>query len=108
MGELTTASEEMIKGQRLAKVFGAQDYEARRFEQVNERNRQLLMKRALTQAASNPVVQLVAAVPMAGIVYVATNASISLGESDGKQKSYSISHGSHSSESTNTNYNYSR
>jgi subfamily B ATP-binding cassette protein MsbA len=77
MGELTTASEEMIKGQRLAKVFGAQDYEARRFEQVNERNRQLLMKRALTQAASNPVVQLVAAVPMAGIVYVATNASIS-------------------------------
>ena len=77
MGELTTASEEMIKGQRLAKVFGAQDYEARRFEQVNERNRQLLMKRALTQAASNQVVQLVAAVPMAGIVYVATNASIS-------------------------------
>lgn len=77
MGDLTTASEEMIKGQRLAKVFGAQDYEARRFDQVNERNRQLLMKRALTQAASNPVIQLIAAIPMAGIVYVATNASIS-------------------------------
>ena len=77
MGELTGASEEMIKGQRLAKVFGAQDHESRRFDRVNERNRQLLMKRALTQAASNPVIQLIAAVPMAGIVYVATNDSIS-------------------------------
>jgi len=77
MGELTGASEEMIKGQRLAKVFGAQDYESRRFDRVNERNRQLLMKRALTQAASNPVIQLIAAIPMAGIVYVATNDSIS-------------------------------
>ncbi len=77
MGELTGASEEMIKGQRLAKVYGAQDYESRRFDRVNERNRQLLMKRALTQAASNPVIQLIAAIPMAGIVYVATNDSIS-------------------------------
>ena len=77
MGELTTASEEVIKGQRLAKVFGAQDHESRRFEQVNERNRRLLMKRALTQAASNPVIQLIAAIPMAGIVYVATNDSLS-------------------------------
>src|SRR5690606_7042759 len=48
-----------------------------RFEQVNERNRRLLMKRALTQAASNPVIQLIAAIPMAGIVYVATNDSLS-------------------------------
>ena len=77
MGELTAASEEMLKGQRLAKVFGAQDYESRRFEQVNEHNRALIMKRALTEAASNPVVQLIAAIPMAGIVYIATNDSIS-------------------------------
>ena len=77
MGELTSASEEMIKGQRLAKVFGAQDYESRRFEQVNEHNRALIMKRALTEAASNPVVQFIGAIPMAGIVYIATDESIS-------------------------------
>ncbi|MDY6943466.1 MAG: lipid A export permease/ATP-binding protein MsbA [Pseudomonadota bacterium] len=76
MGELTHTSEEMIDGQRIVKIFGTQDYEQGRFEKVNEHNRRLNLKRSLTQQASNPTVQLIAAIPIAGIVYVATSENV--------------------------------
>lgn len=70
MGDVTRIAKEGIEGHRLIKLFNAQDYEARVFEKVNERNRRNNMKLILTRALSNPVVQLVASVGLAFVLYV--------------------------------------
>ncbi len=70
MGDVTRIAKEGIEGHRLIKLFNAQDYEARVFDQVNEQNRRNNMKLILTRALSNPVVQLVAAVGLGVVLYV--------------------------------------
>jgi subfamily B ATP-binding cassette protein MsbA len=70
MGDVTRIAKEGIEGHRLIKLFNAQDYEARVFEKVNEQNRRNNMKLILTRALSNPVVQLVASVGLAFVLYV--------------------------------------
>jgi subfamily B ATP-binding cassette protein MsbA len=70
MGDVTRVAKEGIEGHRLIKLFNAQAYEARIFDKVNEQNRRNNMKLILTRALSNPVVQLVAAIGLAIVLYV--------------------------------------
>jgi subfamily B ATP-binding cassette protein MsbA len=70
MGDVTRVAQEGIEGHRLIKLFNAQDHEARIFDRVNEQNRRNNMKLILTRALSNPVVQLVASVGLAVVLYV--------------------------------------
>jgi subfamily B ATP-binding cassette protein MsbA len=72
MGDVTSAVQEVVSGQRVVKVFGAQDQQDARFEEVNERNRRLHMKLALTKAGSVPIIELLASLGIAGIIYFAT------------------------------------
>ncbi|HYW03109.1 MAG TPA: lipid A export permease/ATP-binding protein MsbA [Gammaproteobacteria bacterium] len=72
MGDVTHVTEEVIEGHRVVKMFGGRDYESYHFEGVNEKNRKLQMRLAATRAASNPVVQFIAAWGVAGVIYVAT------------------------------------
>lgn len=72
MGEVTQAVEEIISGQREIKTFGAQPYEEKNFAVVNARNAHLNMKLAATNAASAPLMQLIAASVLAGVIYIAT------------------------------------
>ncbi|MDH5652659.1 MAG: lipid A export permease/ATP-binding protein MsbA [Gammaproteobacteria bacterium] len=72
MGDISHVSEEAIEGQRVIKIFGGQDYEARQFEKVNEYNRQQNMKVIATTAFSTPFIQLLVAAAFALIVYMAT------------------------------------
>lgn len=76
MGDVTRLSEEVIAGHRVVKLFGGVDYETRRFEQVNERNRALNMKLALVNSGSSPIIQLIAGVGMALVIYIATLPSV--------------------------------
>ncbi|MDH5784910.1 MAG: lipid A export permease/ATP-binding protein MsbA [Chromatiales bacterium] len=71
MGDVAQIAEEAIDGQRVVKTFGGQHYELERFESANENNRRLNMKMELTNAASEPVVLLVAAFASAMVIYVA-------------------------------------
>jgi subfamily B ATP-binding cassette protein MsbA len=73
MGDVTRLSEEVITGHRVVKVFGGEDYENARFEAANERNRYLNVKLAATNAASSPVVLLIAGIGIAAIIYLATS-----------------------------------
>jgi subfamily B ATP-binding cassette protein MsbA len=70
MGDVTRVAQEGIEGHRLIKLFNAQDHEARIFDRVNEQNRRNNMKLILTRALSNPIVQLVASVGLALVLYV--------------------------------------
>jgi subfamily B ATP-binding cassette protein MsbA len=71
MGDVTRVAKEAIDGQRLIKVFNAQDFESRAFESVNERNRHNNMRLIMAKAVSNPVVQQIAALGLASVMYVA-------------------------------------
>ncbi len=71
MGEVTRVAKEAIDGQRLIKVFNAQDFEAQRFEKVNERHRHNNMRLIMAKSISNPVVQQIAAVALAAVLFVA-------------------------------------
>ena len=71
MGEVTRVAKEAIDGQRLIKVFNAQDFQARQFEQINERHRHNNMRLIMAKSISNPVVQQIAAIALAAVMYVA-------------------------------------
>ena len=71
MGDITRVAKEAIDAQRLIKLFNAEDHQTERFEQVNERNRASNMKLVRAKAASNPVIQLVASLGGALVLYIA-------------------------------------
>ena len=71
MGNVSQIAEEAIEGQREVKTFGGQQYESNRFEQENEANRVLNLKLLATSAASVPVVQFVATIASAIVIYIA-------------------------------------
>ncbi|HEV8442932.1 MAG TPA: ATP-binding cassette domain-containing protein, partial [Steroidobacteraceae bacterium] len=71
MGDITSSVKEALDGQRVIKVFNAQEAEARDFEAVNEINRRSNMKLINARATSNPVVQFIASIGLGGILWVA-------------------------------------
>jgi ATP-binding cassette, subfamily B, bacterial MsbA len=71
MGDVTRVAKEALDGPRVIKAFNAQQYEARAFETVNEANRRSYMRLIGTKAASNPIVQIIASIGLAGIMYLA-------------------------------------
>jgi len=88
MGDLTRVAKEAIEGHRLIKVFNAQDYEARAFGQVIEANRLQNMKLLRARAISNPVVQMIAAGALAGVMYVAIRSVLRHGMTVGEFTSF--------------------
>ena len=77
MGDVTRVAKEAIEAPRVVRVFNAQAYEAGLFEEVIEHNRRSHMKLMLTKGLSNPVVQTIAAIGLAGVLYMATVDAVS-------------------------------
>ena len=75
MGEITHVVQEAIEGQRVVKIFCAQDAETRAFNQVNGRNLKQAMKKATAAAINVPVIELLAAVGVATAIYFAMQQS---------------------------------
>jgi subfamily B ATP-binding cassette protein MsbA len=71
MGDVTRVAKESLESQRMIKVFNAEEQQLQAFERVNERNRASFMKLVTVKAVSNPVVQLIAALGLAAVMYVA-------------------------------------
>jgi len=71
MGDVTRVTKEALDGQRVIKVFNAQEQEARDFEAVNEHNRRSNMKLIAAKATSNPVVQFIASLGLGGVLWMA-------------------------------------
>jgi ATP-binding cassette, subfamily B, bacterial MsbA len=85
MGDVTQVLQETIEGHKVVKLFGGQRYEAARFAQQANNVRRFTMRQATAAAASVPVVQFLAGIALASIVYLATRpssgaAGISVGE----------------------------
>jgi subfamily B ATP-binding cassette protein MsbA len=72
MGDLNQVLSETIDGHKVIKLFGGQTYEAARFATQSDRVRHFTMKQTSASAASVPIVQLLAGIALAIIVYLAT------------------------------------
>ena len=71
MADVTRVTKETLDGQRVVRVFNAQAQQQRAFEVANELNRHSNMRLVNARAMSNPVVQFVAAIGLAGVLYFA-------------------------------------
>ena len=73
MGDITHVLQETVENQKVVKVFGGQDFERRRFFDVSNRMRRYTMKHVTAAAANVPVVQMIAAVAVSIVLYIAAN-----------------------------------
>ena len=88
MGDVTRVAKEALDGQRLIKVFNAQEQEGRAFERVIEANRYQNMKLLRTRAASNPIVQVIASIALAGVLYFSIKDVLAHGTTVGSYSSF--------------------
>jgi subfamily B ATP-binding cassette protein MsbA len=72
MGDITQVLQETVECNKVVKIFGGQDYEAKRFLETSNRLRGFSMKQTAAAAANVPIVQLLAAMAVAVVVYYAT------------------------------------
>ncbi len=71
IGELTQVVDEAVGGHRVVKLYGGEPYERDRFRLAANRARLFEMKRVAANAVYEPVIQFIAAVALAIIVYIA-------------------------------------
>ena len=71
MGDVTRVAKEAIDAHRVIKVYNAQEHMQAGFATANELNRHTNMRLISARASSNPVVQMIAALGLASVLYVA-------------------------------------
>jgi subfamily B ATP-binding cassette protein MsbA len=71
MGDVTRVSKEALDAHRVVKVFNAQDHILRLFEEANELNRHTNVRLISARSISNPIVQMLAALGLAGVLLIA-------------------------------------
>ncbi|HEY0942687.1 MAG TPA: lipid A export permease/ATP-binding protein MsbA [Steroidobacter sp.] len=76
VGDITRIAKETLEAPRVIKVYNAEDYQTRQFENVNEHNRRSHMRLVLTKGLSNPVVQMVTATGSAIVLSIAISDAI--------------------------------
>src|SRR5882724_1215238 len=72
MGDITQVLQETVECNKVVKIFGGQEYEAKRFAETSNRLRGFSMKQTAAAAANVPIVQVLAALAVAVVVYYAT------------------------------------
>lgn len=83
MGNLTMLLQETIQGNRVVKAFGMEDYEKQRFDGENDRLFRLYMKGTMIRASTNPMMEVLAAFGIAGVVWYGGYSVINGGRTQG-------------------------
>jgi len=76
MGDVSHVIQESVEGARVIKIFGGHEEELAQFEQANESNRAFNMKETMVKAMNEPIVQLLVALALAVIVYIASSGEV--------------------------------
>jgi len=81
MGDLTHTAEEGIENYKVIRIFGGEEYEKQKFFAAVDKNRQREMKVVATSSIGTSLTQIITALPIAVIIFIATNPAlhISLG-----------------------------
>ncbi len=72
MGQVTTSAEQMLKGHKEVLIFGGQQVETERFNTVSNRMRQQGMKLVSASSIADPVIQLIASLALAFVLFAAS------------------------------------
>lgn len=83
MGEVTQVASQSLAGYREVRMLGAQAQQSQRFHSASADNLEQSVKLAYAQSLSTPVVQLLLALALAGLVWLALSPSIMAGFSAG-------------------------
>ena len=75
MGDITQVIEESVTAHKVVKLFGGQHYEDNRFFEQANKVRRYAMKQASAASANVPIVQLIAAMALSVILYLAIQQS---------------------------------
>ena len=76
MGQVTASAEQMLKGHKEVLIFGGQDVETKRFDKVSNKMRLQGMKMMSASSISDPVIQLIASLALAFVLYAASFPSV--------------------------------
>lgn len=71
MGGVTQKTQEIVEGYKVIKTFGGESYEIRQFTKEAKRNRTQNIKMVATKAASTPLIQFIAGLSLALVIYFA-------------------------------------
>lgn len=71
VGEMTKTAEEAIAGQRIVKIFGAQDFEYKRFSEITANNRRVELRVSRIAGLSSFVVEFFAALALGLVIHYA-------------------------------------
>lgn len=88
MGNITQVIEETITAHKVVKLFGGQQYESERFSDRANWVRRYAMKQTVANAANVPIVQMVAAIALAFLFYLAIEQSRTDGKTVGEFLSF--------------------
>ena len=76
MGDVTKITGEALQNHRIVKIFAGQDYETRRFDDVNEKNRRLNLRLIASRAGGDALTNMVIAIGVAGVIYFVLHESV--------------------------------
>lgn len=74
--QLADVLEESIRGQKVVKVFGGHEYEAKRFNAAANTIRQLNMKQSIAAAAAAPFTHFIVSIAIGLIIYLAASKTL--------------------------------
>ena len=76
VGEVTQVTEEIVRGNRVVKIFGGFEYETKRLEDVDGRNRKQNLKLIWVRSLGVAITQVIFGIGVAGVIYMAALESI--------------------------------
>jgi subfamily B ATP-binding cassette protein MsbA len=84
LGKLTALLQETVQGNRVVKAFGMEDYERQRFRFESERLFELAMKVSRVRGFTSPMMEVLAAFGIAGVVWYGGSSVIGGGRTQGE------------------------
>lgn len=78
MGQISIASDEMLKGHKEILIFNAKKYEKRNFYDLNNGFRRGMLKIEIISRLSTPLIQLVATLGLGFVLYLVANQSLDI------------------------------
>ncbi len=93
MGNVSHIANEVITGYQVVKNYGGQSYELARFEKESKNNLEKGLKIVITASFTSPLIQLILATALAGIMWIALRPEVMSGTSAGEFVAYLVTAG---------------
>ncbi|MES2918473.1 MAG: lipid A export permease/ATP-binding protein MsbA [Pseudomonadota bacterium] len=93
MGDVNHVVNETILAYQVVKNYGGEPYERARFDRASHENLRQGMKMVVTSAISTPLVQLLLAIAMGGVIWIALQPALMQGITAGQFVSYIVAAG---------------